>query len=115
MAAISCVALMAVLVYLVFDGLNARDGTADILLRPGEIVRTDGGYAVEFSALNRSRKSVAAVEIKGELHSGDEIVEESSVTLDYLPQRSERHGALNFRRNPQAHEIRLFAGGYTEL
>jgi uncharacterized protein (TIGR02588 family) len=114
MAAISCVALMAVLVYLVFDGLNTDDGMADIHLLQGEIVRTDGGYAVEFSALNRSRKSVAAVEIEGELRNGDEILEESRVTLDYLPQRSERNGALSFRRNPQAHEIHLFAGGYTE-
>jgi uncharacterized protein (TIGR02588 family) len=113
-AGTSCVALLAVLSYLVIDGLSRRNGTAEIVVRPLEIAATEGGYVVEFAAANSAGKSVAAVEIKGELRNGDDIVEESSATLDYIPQKSERLGALIFRRNPEAYDLRLFASGYSE-
>ncbi|WP_192356674.1 TIGR02588 family protein [Mesorhizobium mediterraneum] len=113
-AGISSVALLAVLSYLVLDGLSGRNGTAQIVVLPLEVAATEGGYVVEFAAANRAGQSVAAVEIKGELRSGDEVVEESSATLDYIPQKSQRKGALIFRRNPEAHDLRLFASGYSE-
>lgn len=113
-AGISSVALLSVLSYLVLDGLSGRNGTAQIVVLPLEVAATEGGYVVEFAAANRAGQSVAAVEIKGELRSGDEVVEESSATLDYIPQKSQRKGALIFRRNPEAHDLRLFASGYSE-
>jgi uncharacterized protein (TIGR02588 family) len=113
-AGISSVVLLAVLSYLVVDGLSTRDGTAQIVVLPLEVAATEGGYVVEFAAANRAGQSVAAVEIKGELRSGDEVVEESSATLDYIPQKSQRKGALIFRCNPEAHDLRLFASGYSE-
>ncbi|RWM14876.1 MAG: TIGR02588 family protein [Mesorhizobium sp.] len=113
-AGISSVALLAVLSYLVIDGLSARNGTARIVVLPLAVAATEGGYVVEFAAANRAGKSVAAVEIKGELRNGDEVVEESSATLDYVPQESQRKGALIFRRDPEAYDLRLFASGYSE-
>jgi uncharacterized protein (TIGR02588 family) len=113
-AGISCLALLAVLVYLVIDGVSGRNGTAQLVVLPVEVSATEGGYVVEFSASNRAGKSVAAAEIKGELRDGDEVIEESSATLDYVPQNSERSGALIFRSNPEAYDLRLFAGGYIE-
>jgi uncharacterized protein (TIGR02588 family) len=113
-AGISSVALLAVLSYLVVDGLSTRDGTARIIVLPLAVAVTEGGYVVEFTAANRAGKSVAAVEIKGELRNGDEVVEESSATLDYVPQESQRNGALIFRRDPEAYDLRLFASGYSE-
>ncbi|TIU07622.1 MAG: TIGR02588 family protein [Mesorhizobium sp.] len=109
-AGISSVALLAVLSYLVADGLSTRDGTARIVVLPLAVGVTEGGYVVEFAAANRAGKSVAAVEIKGELRNGDEVVEESSATLDYVPQEC----ALIFRRDPEAYDLRLFASGYSE-
>lgn len=113
-AGISSVALLAVLSYLVVDGLSTSDGTARIVVLPLAVAVTEGGYVVEFAAENRAEKSVAAVEIKGELRNGDEVVEESSATLDYVPQKSQRKGALIFSRDPEAYDLRLFASGYSE-
>ncbi|PDT44703.1 TIGR02588 family protein [Sinorhizobium fredii] len=113
-AGISCLTLLAVLGYLILDGLSGRNGTAQLIVLPVEVTATKGGYVVEFAAENHAGKSVAAVEIKGELRSGNEVVEESSATLDYIPQQSERKGALIFRRDPKAYDLRLFASGYTE-
>lgn len=66
---------------------------------------------VDFSASNRAGKSVAAVEIKGELRDGDDVVEETSATLDYVPQNFERFGALIFRGDPEACDLRLLPVG----
>ncbi|MET4691172.1 TIGR02588 family protein [Sinorhizobium fredii] len=114
LAGISCLALLTALGYLIVDGLSGRNGTAQLIVLPVEVTATNGGYVVEFAAENHAGKSVAAVEIRGELRNGDEVVEESSATLDYIPQQSERKGALIFRRDPKAHELRLFASGYSE-
>ncbi|AFL53691.1 uncharacterized protein (TIGR02588 family) [Sinorhizobium fredii] len=113
-AGISCLALLTVLAYLILDGFSGRNGTAQIIVLPVEVTATDGGYVVQFAAENRAEKSVASVEIKGELRNGDEVVEESSATLDYIPQESERKGALIFRSDPKAYALRLFASGYSE-
>ncbi|WEX74109.1 TIGR02588 family protein [Sinorhizobium numidicum] len=113
-AGISCLALLTVLGYLVLDGLSGRSGTAQLVVLPVEVTATNGVYVVEFVAENRAGKSVAAVEIKGELHDGDEVVAESRATLDYIPQESERKGALIFRSDPKAYDLRLFASGYSE-
>lgn len=113
-AGISCAALMAVLGYLVVDGVSGSDDVAHLIVLPVEISRTEGGFVVEFSAANRAGKSVAAVEIKGELRESEKVIEEGSVTLDYIPQNSERQGALIFRSDPNVYDLRLSASGYTE-
>lgn len=113
-AGISCAALLSVLTYLVIDGLSAPDGTPEIVVVPAGTTPGNDRYVVEFSASNRGGKSVAAVEIKGELRDDKGVVEESSVVLDYVPQKSERRGALIFTADPNRHQLRLFAGGYIE-
>lgn len=106
-AGVSCLALLAVLGYLIRDGLSGRNGAADIIVLPTEVTAMNDGYVVEFAANNRAGKSVAAVEIKGELRDGEEVVEESGVTIDYIPQKSERKGALIFRSDPEGYELRI--------
>lgn len=113
-AGISCVALLSVLAYLVVDGLSAHNGAPRIVVLPVGTTPNNGDYVIEFSVSNQGEKSVAEVEIKGELRDGDQIVEESSVVLDYVPQKSERRGALIFTADPDGHQLRLFAGGYIE-
>lgn len=112
-AGVGCLLLLAVIAYLLTDALSGRNGgTTSIVVETVRIEAGAGGYVVEFSASNRGGKSVAGVEITGELRQDGEVVEERSVTLDYVPQHSERIGALIFRNDPQAHELRIFATGY---
>ena len=56
-AGISSVALLAVLSYLVVDGLSTSDGTARIIVQPLAVAATEGGYVVEFAAANRAGTS----------------------------------------------------------
>ncbi|ASY55225.1 MULTISPECIES: TIGR02588 family protein [Sinorhizobium] len=113
-AGVSSLALLVVLAYLVTEGLSEPKGTAQLVVLPVEVTSANGSYVVEFAAENRAGRSVAAVEIQGELRKGDEVVEESSAVLDYVPQQSERKGAVIFQRDPKAYDLRLFARGYTD-
>lgn len=112
-AGIGCLLLLTVIAYLVSDALSGRNGPADIVVQAVGTSAGEGGYVVEFIAGNRAGRSAAGIEITGQLRDGDEVVEERGVTLDYVPQRSERSGALIFRRNPEEFDLRLFATGYT--
>lgn len=111
-AGISCLGLLAVLAYLVISAFTVENGPARIEVRPLGVTATADHYVVEFEAANVAGASVAAIEIRGELRDGSEVIEETSMTLDYLPRNSERAAALIFRNDPAAHELILWAGGY---
>lgn len=113
-AGISCLLLITVLAYLTVVGIAGDQGTPEIVVEPVAVSATGGGFVVEFSASNRSRESVSAVEIGGELRNGDAVVEEASATLDYIPQHSKRRGALIFRNDPNHYQMHLMARGYAE-
>ncbi len=113
-AGISALGLTVVILYLVISALTDNNGPAQIEIRQLGVTAREDHYIVEFAAANLAGASVAAVEIRGELRDGTEVVEESSVTLDYLPRDSEREGALIFTKDPRAHDLVLSAGGYTD-
>lgn len=112
-ASVSGLGLAVVILYLVVSAFTGNNGPAEIDVRALGITAMEDHYVVEFSASNIDGASVAAVEIRGELQDGSEVVEENSVTLDYLPRDSERTGALIFRKDPRDYDLRLSAGGYT--
>lgn len=113
-AGISCLLLIAVLAYLTVVGVVGDQGTPELVVERIAVSATGGGFVVEFSASNRSRESVSAVEIGGELRNDNEVVEEASATLDYIPQHSKRRGALIFRKDPNQYQMHLMARGYAE-
>ncbi|MBL3685146.1 TIGR02588 family protein (plasmid) [Sinorhizobium meliloti] len=113
-AGVSCLALLAVLGYLILDGLSGRNGPPiSLCCRPRSSAMNDG-YVVEFAANNRAGNSVAAVEIKGELRDGERSSRRAVSTIDYIPQMSDRKGALIFRSDPKTYELRVSASGYSE-
>lgn len=113
-AGISAAGLGAVVFYLTFIALTGGNGPAQIDVAVSGVMQRDSGYVVEFAAMNRGGKSAAGVEIVGRLTEGRQVVEESSVTLDYIPQHSQRRGGLIFLNDPQQYDLQLSASGYFE-
>lgn len=111
-AGISFLGLAAVLCYLLISAFTEDNGPARIEVHATGVTAMGDHFVVEFSAANLQGKSLAAVEIRGELMDGQEVVEETSVTLDYLPRSSERTAALIFSEDPARYELQLSAGGY---
>lgn len=95
--------------YLVVQGLQPETGPPNIIATAGRVTPTSGGYVVEITAENRSRKTAAGVEIEGALGA-----ETSAVTFDYVPGGGRRKGALVFRADPRAAPLTVVAKGHVE-
>ncbi len=78
----------------------------------GRVTPIQAGFVVEVTAVNRSGGTAAAVEVEGELKSGDESIESSSLTFDYVPGHAERKGGLFFTEDPRRHRLEVRALGY---
>ena len=70
------------------------------------------GFVVEVVAVNRSGGTAAAVQVEGELKSGDESIETSNLTFDYVPGHAQRKGGLFFREDPRRHRLEVRALGF---
>jgi uncharacterized protein (TIGR02588 family) len=113
-AAASTALVLAVVGYLLYDGVARPRTPPDIQVAADTVLRSGGLWLVEFRATNDGHETAASVKIEGELMQGDSSVEASEAVLDYVPGRSVRHGGLFFRQDPRAFRLELRAHGYQE-
>jgi uncharacterized protein (TIGR02588 family) len=71
-------------------------------------------FLVQFSIRNDGRKTAAEVVVEGELERGESRPETSSVTFDYVPGGSVRHGGVLFRHDPRTGQLTLRPLGFRE-
>ena len=71
------------------------------------------GYLVRFAAENEGSQAAAALLIEGELELPDGQTETGEATIDYLPPRSTREGALVFRNDPVSGDLTVRPKGFT--
>lgn len=112
-AAIGAAILVAMIGYMLHDGLTRREGPPDVVLTQGPVQPTASGFVLPFKAENRGHSTASALEIGGRLMDGDRVVEESRATVDFLPEGSEREGGLFFTRDPRQGGLVLRAEGYS--
>jgi uncharacterized protein (TIGR02588 family) len=72
------------------------------------------GYVVEFEAKNTSSFSAAKFKIKGELRSGDQVIETAETELDYLPAYSSRAAGLYFQHDPSQSTLSIAPVAYSD-
>ena len=71
-------------------------------------------FLVQFSIRNDGHKTAAQVIVEGQLEGGEGTRETSSVTLDYVPGGSIRHGGVLFRHDPRSGHLTLRPLGFRE-
>lgn len=113
-ATIGALLALATLGMILWDGFTGGDAPPEIVLEQVRVVEQAGGFLVEIEALNRGDRTATAVEVVGELRRGEEVVEESRASFDYVPSRSSREGGLFFRADPRQLPLTLRATGYAE-
>ena len=69
-------------------------------------------HVVTVRVTNTSGRTAAAVQLEGALKRGDEDVETSIATIDYVSGHGEAKGALIFREDPRKHRLELRVTGY---
>lgn len=111
-AALGLVLILGAIAVIVADGLAGDGSPPMIVVDRSEVVRTPGGWLVQFEARNLSHATAAEVQVTGVLRRSGAEPEERSVTLDYLPGGGRREGALLFSADPAAASLELAAEGY---
>lgn len=112
-AAVAAILVAALFGFLIWQAFTARDAAPRIAFRVGEVQSQAQGFLVPFEAVNEGTATASAVEVVGQLRLG-EAIEESRVTIDYLPAASYGRGGLWFRQDPRQGELVLRAIGYLE-
>lgn len=114
LAAIGAIVTLATIGFLVYEGLaEGAAGAPELTVETGAATRQGSGWAVPVEARNTGSATAASVRIVGELRdAAGGVVEESEMTLDYVPEASSRAGTLLFTRDPSTSTLEVRATGY---
>ena len=113
-AGLSGVLVLAMIGFILYQAISAATKTPELSVAVERIEAAGDGFRVAFRAINAGDTTAAGVTIEGQLQSGDETIETSEVTLDYVPAHSERKGGLLFNHDPSRYQLQLEAKGYKE-
>ena len=86
--------MLGVVGFLLYEALQPQTA-AEIVAEVKAVTPQAGGYLVDFVATNHGRQTAASVTIEGAFYDpaqADEPVETAEVTLDYIPDQSDRTG-----------------------
>ena len=112
-AGIGLLLVVGVVAFLVVQARHSNGSSPMISVRSDSVIALgDGGYLVHFTAENSARTTAASVAIVGELGDGTGA-ETRRATLDFVPGRTARHGALVFARDPRG-GLKLRVEGFQE-
>ncbi|MEF2548987.1 TIGR02588 family protein [Aurantimonas sp. E1-2-R+4] len=111
---ISAVVVLAMIGFILFEAFSATGRTPRLAVAAGRTETMASGFRIGFRAFNGGDATAAEVTVEGSLMDGEETVETSEVTLDYIPGHSERRGALLFSKYPGQYRLELNAKSYRE-
>jgi uncharacterized protein (TIGR02588 family) len=111
-AAVSALVILGVAGYLLYDGLTRSAEAPDIRVKIVAIIPQAQGYNVQIEVSNHHDASAASIEIVGQLRASGQTVEESHVTVDYVPAGGSRPAGLYFSSDPRKHLLTVRPAGY---
>ena len=114
LGALSAALVLAMIGFTLYRAISATTETPDLDVVVERIEAASGRFRVGFRVDNRGDATAATVKIEGQLKRGDETIETSETTLDYVPAHSTRRGGLLFNHDPSRFVVRLEARSYQE-
>ncbi len=113
-AGLGAILVMATIAMLIFGSTQMTSGVPQLRVRVDSVVDAGGGaWVARFTALNRGNSTAADVVLEAVVGEGPGR-QASTVTIDYLPPRSERTGGFLFSRDPGLGPIEARAVGYRD-
>ncbi len=112
MAALGLIIVVGMLGFVLAQALEGSTSPPDVTVRVQDVVQTSNGYLAQVVAENAGDETAAALTLEGELKRGDEVIETSTLTLDYLPGRARRNAGLFFRNDPREYTLEVRAKGH---
>ncbi|MBA2239604.1 MAG: hypothetical protein H0W24_13045 [Lysobacter sp.] len=114
-AGIGLALTLAMLGFLGWKAIDTSEAVPPaVAIDTGAITRVGAGYVVEITATNESATTAAGVEVEGRIMREGRVLATSTVTFDYVPGRSSRHGGMFFEQDPAAGMLQARALGYSD-
>lgn len=113
-AAVSAVVVLGAIGLMLYEALAGASTPPDMEVRVDEVTQITGGYLVQLQVRNVGQSTAAEVTVEGELKNGEQTVETSETTIDYVPAEATRSGGLFFTENPAMYTLEVRALGYDE-
>ncbi|MFD0986441.1 TIGR02588 family protein [Methyloligella solikamskensis] len=111
-AAIGTAVIVAAVAYMVWYGVARPGGPPELSIRQvSEARQVEGSYLVQVEVNNQGHSTAANVQISGALQEGGVSVEESSASIDYVPQQSKRRAYFQFTKDPADYALELRVEG----
>ena len=98
--------------FMLYEAAAGDSSPPNVTVQVENIISTQNGFLVEFRAVNEGGRTAEGLTVEGKLRNGNEIVEASETTIEYVPSHSERTGGLFFTLDPRQYELELRAKGY---
>jgi uncharacterized protein (TIGR02588 family) len=97
---------------MLYEAIAGDSSPPDVSVKIQSVLPTQNGFRVEFRVVNAGGGAAKGLNVAGELRVGDDVVETSETTIDYVPSHSERQGGLFFTLDPHLYDLQLRAEGY---
>ena len=111
-AAAGALVVLFVVAFLLRDAARGPDTPPVLTVRVDSIVPTPGGWLVELTVANTGHSTAAEVPVEATLRQAGEVVETSTVRIDYVPEQAERTAGVYFTRDPRRHQLEIVPRGY---
>lgn len=98
--------------FMLYEAIAGDSSPPDVSVEIQSVLPTQNGFLVEFRVINEGGRAAEGLNVEGELRDGDEVVETSVTTIEYVPSHSQRQGGLFFTLDPRAYDLQLRAEGY---
>lgn len=109
---ISALLVLGALAFIAANAVSKRNGLPILSIQTDSVVQAPGAHLVMFTVRNDGSETAATVQVSGALTRGDETVEESQATLDFVPEGATRRGSLQFTEDPRSHTLELRVTGF---
>lgn len=100
----SSVLIVALISYLIYDGIHDEGKPPDLQVRLGEAQRSAHGYVVPVTVTNKGDQTAQAVELEVVCKSPDES---AALTYDFLSSGEVREGWAGFSSQPGELSVRV--------
>lgn len=102
----------SVLGYLLYLAFTVQHVPPKIEVKVHEIVQAPGGYQVRVSTKNLGTQTAEGVEVEVTLKPARGEEEQSTFNIDFLPERTEESGWVQFTEDPKAGELQARVLGF---
>ncbi len=111
-ASLGFIIVIYILSFTIYEALSDDKVPPSIQIKHEKITKVESGYLVSLLIINLGDETAQNLIIEGNLKSGENEIEKSIFTLDYLPSHSSKEAGIYFQKNPSFYKLTITPIGY---